>query len=313
MDHLFRHRWIAAALGALMVVCAHGVAAQEAPSPAPPERSLPGVADIDFSLDGKEAEQPGTPTEGGPRPRASAAPVNEEAAAPAPSAAATPSVSRTDPDRPQARQPDAGLPAPVTAATDSSAASQDELSLPQVEATGGPDATDLAETAAPADAASTGPVLPAWLLGLGLLAAAVWFAFRRGKSKARAIDSAPVATVKATPVPAPQPSAPAPIPPAPVAQPVAAAPAPAPQPASPAMPEAHPALRVRIREPEPPLEPEPTPPTPAPPPQPAFTRYDAFGRPLVAKPVAPKASPAPPPKPKARIVRYNAMGLPILD
>lgn len=297
-----------------MIACAHGVAAQEAPSPAPPERSLPGVADIDFSLDGKEAEQPGTPTEGGPRPRSTAARVNEEAAAPVPSAATTPSASRTDPDRPPARQPDAGLPAPVTAASDSSAAPPAELSLPQIGATGGQFAPDLAETAAPADAASPDSILPAWLFGLGLLAAAVWFAVRRRKSKARAIDSAHVATAEATPVPAPQPSAPAPIPPAPATQPVAAAPAPVPQqPASPPMPEAHPALRVRIREPEPALEPEPAPPMLAPPPQPAFTRYDAFGRPIVARPVAPKAPPPPPPRPKARIVRYNAMGLPILD
>lgn len=144
---------------------------------------------------------------------------------------------------------------------------------------------------------STGAI-PAWPFGLAALALAIWFAFRRRKpTRAVSEHGEPDA-------PAIQPQAAA----EPTAPPVADA--------EPEPPQAHPSLRVKLAGPVAEHS-EPAPsrdaPQPAVPPVPAVTRYDAFGRPIAAQPVAPPAPPPPPPKPKARIVRYNAMGLPILD
>jgi hypothetical protein len=294
-----------AALLALALGCGPALHAQDAATPSPAPRALPGVADIDFSLRGREVETPGTPTEGPVRPSATPAPAGP---APAPQASPPPPASGSagaggDLARPRAAPAGAPLSAP------------DPASLPAAD-TPVPLTPDLdaapasSQGQAPADAvAAPHPAVeqspsgfPAWPFGLAALALAVWFALRRRKPANEAIaDGEPEPVAEPAHPAAAEPSAMAV--PAPVADPV---------------PAAHPALRVRLAAPvEEPAEPEPgrAAPQPVAPAPAAITRYDAFGRPIAGPPLAPKPPPPPPPppKPRARIVRYDAMGLPILD
>jgi hypothetical protein len=287
MDHRHRlPRLRSAALAALALACVRPAVAQNAPTPAP--EALPGVADIDFSLEGREAERAGTPTEGPARPAASASPA-------APASEPTTAL----PPAPHSDAPRRGATGAAPAATRDLLA-QGGSAAPQAEAPQGEDAASVPSTppvlpqaAKPVATAAATSGFPAWPFGLALLAAALWFAFRRRRSGERPADEAPLAQGAEAEAPLPE-SAPIPAP----VQP----------------PEAHPALRVKIPEPVP-ADIEPVAPPPPPPPaRPAIARYDAFGRPIVAQPSAPKPAPAPPPpRPRARIVRYDAMGLPILD
>lgn len=154
-----------------------------------------------------------------------------------------------------------------------------------------------------ADAGSS--TIPAWPFGLALLAAALWFAFRRRKAGApHAGARDPGHEEQARSAPEPGPSAPPVLPPAPAEEPEAILPTPPDRARS---SEAHPALRVKIAEPVQAI-PEPVPPLLE---RPVVTRYDAFGRPIAAKAEPPRPKPAS--RPRARIVRYDAMGLPIRD
>jgi nicotinate-nucleotide--dimethylbenzimidazole phosphoribosyltransferase len=298
-DRTSLSRMTRAALLALALGCAPALQAQDAATPAPAPRALPGVADIDFSLRGREVETPGTPTEGPVRPSAAPAPSGP---APAPQASPTPPAARSagaggDVARPRAAQ--AGAPSPAPDAASLPATDAPLVQTPELEAApeGVPEQGATEAAAAPSPAIEQSPSgFPAWPFGLAVLAAALWFALRRRKPAKAAI-----ADRVAEP-----------------AQPVAAEPPDTPVPAlvSDPVPAAHPALRVRLAAPvEEPAEPAPVRAAPQPvvPAPAAITRYDAFGRPIAGPPVAPKPPPPPPPKPRARIVRYDAMGLPILD
>ncbi|MCB2064214.1 MAG: hypothetical protein KDE25_12340 [Novosphingobium sp.] len=300
MGNWFGHRRLAGiALGA-MLSCASSAFAQDAqPSP-----SLTGIPDIDFSLPVRPVENPGTPTEGRSlRPATPSEP--EPATTPTASAAvANPSgVSerRAPPVPAQPAQTVRAEPSP------SAPAAPEVGSEPLAAEETTPDRGtaqpfDVSTVAGKANAA--GSALPLWPLGLAAFAAVAWFVFRRrrrGRESGEALvpeDPALVsldleADMELAPEPSPPPSVPAPA----VAEPVAPPPAPA--------PEAHPALRVKV--------PEPVPAAPPGPPAPPVARYDAFGRPIVARPSVPKPPPKPAPKPRAKIVRYDAMGLPIRD
>lgn len=298
MGNWFGHRRIAkAALGALLA-CAQPALAQEArPSP-----SLTGIPDIDFSLPVRQAENPGTPTEGrslrqAPTPEPSGPESGQPQAAAAPVRSPEAPVARVSPERAGARPSEEArpVPPPASAVPNASAAQipDDEAKQPD---RGTVQPFDISTVAGKAAADASG--LPLWPLGLAVLAAVAWIVLRRrrqgrGSDEALAPDEPVPASLDLEPGMEILTEPPA----QPASEPVAPPPAPA--------PEAHPALRVRI--------PEAAPVRPSPPAAPVLTLYDAFGRPIVAQPAPPKPTPKLPPKPRVKIVRYDAMGLPIRD
>ncbi len=307
MDHGFRYRWLTgAALGALAMTCAHAANAQAAPAPtpSPTARALPNVPDIDFSLEGQEAETPGTPTEGPARPAPSASPSVPAAT---PQASPAPSAAPEGSQRQRAVTAPAQV-APPTSASNAETGSAPPQTVPPVDlpelVPGDPAAPEAAPTQAP-EPESSG--IPVWPFGLAVLAAALWFAFLRRKANAPIVEDSEIADQVAVVAQEPEPAEAVP------------APAELPEPVPTVLPEPvrapapHPALQMRIAEPVRVPEPAPAEP-PSVPACPAFTRYDAFGRPILTQPAAPKPAPPPPVrKPPPRIVRYNAMGLPIID
>lgn len=295
MKHGFGLRRLkSAAFGALVLICVNVGHAQEAPAPEPVARSLPGVADIDFSLRGREAESAGTPTEGPARAAPTQSPAATTSAPPDPAA---PPVRQ---DRPR-RQDVASSQVRLTATTENEAPDPlaREAQPPESAVDNLPGSTASPELAANDSSGGERPSgLPAWPFGLAALVAAVWFAFGRRKA------SAPAGELRKTAEPSAADTR--------EAEPAVAEPEPRRGPVTPPMPdtpaEAHPALRVRIAEPVPPPTEQPALPA-----RPAIARYDAFGRPIIAQPQPPKPPPSLVAKPRARIVRYDAMGLPILD
>lgn len=278
MDHWHRHRCPeGAALFALALACALPARAQTAqPSPTVSTSSLPGVAEIDFSLPPKQLEAVGTPTEGSPRQVASGAP---DAAAIEPQIAASP-VSRGE----TGRSAPATEPRPERVAPQHGETLASPAQTPALDAEAANPVMPPAqpEAVAPQDKAAAPSGLPAWLFGLALLALAVWFALRRRGSRAGAAEES---------------------------QEPGAAPL-LPDPAPIAVREAHPALRVRP--PEPVSEPEPeTRPKPAIQRYDGFGR--PLAAPIAAPKPAPKLRPSPPPKRRPAIVRYDALGMPIRD
>ncbi|MBM3594999.1 MAG: hypothetical protein FJX31_04220 [Alphaproteobacteria bacterium] len=125
-----------AVLLALALGCASALHAQEAATLATAPRSLPGVADIDFALRGREVETPGTPTEEPVRPSAALAPAGP---VPAPQASQIPypatdrsSGVASAPVRPPAQE--AGAPSPAPDATSLSATDAPFAQTPELDA-----------------------------------------------------------------------------------------------------------------------------------------------------------------------------------